>query len=98
MAALNVSVVSADQEVWSGEVLLDGDVTVPAGRTLIIQPGTRVRMASVDRLRFARSPGFSRDLASQFTKALIEESRHVDIIKTWLNSLLSSPSMAPLAV
>jgi rubrerythrin len=48
-------------------------------------------------IRLAEDAGQS-DLASQFTKALIEESRHVDIIKTWLNSLLSSPSMAPLAV
>jgi len=27
-------------ETWSGEVRLDGDVTVPAGSTLTIEPGT----------------------------------------------------------
>lgn len=31
--------------IWEGEVLLSGDVVVPAGRTLAIRPGTRVRCA-----------------------------------------------------
>ncbi len=35
---------------WSGEVVLDGDVTVPAGTTLVIEPGTTVRLATTDRL------------------------------------------------
>lgn len=41
---------------WSGEVLLDGDFTVPAGHTLRIAAGTRVRFAANDRLRGARTP------------------------------------------
>jgi len=32
---------------WSGEVLVTGDVTVPAGSTLTIEPGTTVRFAAL---------------------------------------------------
>ncbi len=41
-AATNAGVLPAD-EIWSGVVELDGDVTVPAGVTLTIQPGTIVK-------------------------------------------------------
>jgi len=41
-AATTSGVLSAD-EVWSGTVTLTGDVTVPAGVTLTVQPGTKVR-------------------------------------------------------
>jgi parallel beta-helix repeat protein len=34
---------------WSGTVLVNADRTVPAGKTLTLQPGTRVRVATVDR-------------------------------------------------
>jgi hypothetical protein len=43
-------------ETWSGVVELDGDVTVPFGSTLVIAPGTVVRMATSDRLRGERVP------------------------------------------
>ncbi len=35
-----------EDETWDGEVILLGDVTVPAGMTLTIQPGTVVRSAA----------------------------------------------------
>ncbi|MDP2343213.1 MAG: hypothetical protein Q8O67_19805 [Deltaproteobacteria bacterium] len=35
---------------WSGEIVLDGDVTVPRGTTLVIEAGTTVRLATSDRL------------------------------------------------
>lgn len=38
------------------------------------------------------------ELASQFAVALAEESRHAEIIKTWLTRLVSSPASSPLAV
>lgn len=38
------------------------------------------------------------DLVQKFTNALMEEARHVDIIKTWLTTLVSSASAAPQAV
>lgn len=38
------------------------------------------------------------ELASQFNQALIEESRHVQIVKTWLTALVSSPGSARAAV
>lgn len=43
-------------ETWSGVIELDGDVTVPFGSTLVIEPGTLVRFASSDRLRGERYP------------------------------------------
>jgi hypothetical protein len=37
-------------ETWSGTVLVDGDVIVPAGTTLTILPGTVVRFKDTDRM------------------------------------------------
>lgn len=34
-----------DMTLWEGQVLMDGDVTVPAGRTLVLAPGTVVKVA-----------------------------------------------------
>lgn len=35
-------------EVWSGEIEISGDVTVPAGVTLTILPGTRIKTLGKD--------------------------------------------------
>ena len=43
--------ISRQNEVWSGEILVDGDVTIPFGTTLTVMPGTHVKMANRDRLR-----------------------------------------------
>ncbi len=45
---LNKSVLAEDT-IWQGEVLLQGDIEIPAGVTLIIMPGTVVRFARVER-------------------------------------------------
>lgn len=36
----------ADDEIWSGVVLVEGDVIVPKGKTLTIDPGTVVKFSS----------------------------------------------------
>ena len=47
-----------DAEVhWSGNVVVDGDLTVGAGGRLVVHRGTRVRIAGVDRLRGGLVPG-----------------------------------------
>ncbi|MCL7489845.1 MAG: right-handed parallel beta-helix repeat-containing protein, partial [Desulfobulbaceae bacterium] len=36
-----------DDETWSGEVVLTGDVTVPEGMTLTVEPGTTIRFQAL---------------------------------------------------
>jgi RHS repeat-associated protein len=43
--AATTSGILGGDEVWSGTVVLTGDVTVPPGRTLTIEPGSRVLFA-----------------------------------------------------
>ena len=44
----NKTVLDKDS-IWQGEVLLQGDIEIPAGVTLLIMPGTVVRFARVER-------------------------------------------------
>ncbi|MCP3870646.1 MAG: hypothetical protein GY703_21655 [Gammaproteobacteria bacterium] len=39
--------VLTENETWSGEILLDGDVTVPEGVTLTIAPGTQISLPAL---------------------------------------------------
>ena len=42
--AVNLSGMLSEDTIWSGKVRLSGDLVVPAGVTLTIQPGTQVEM------------------------------------------------------
>ena len=43
-------------EVWNGEILLIGDVIVPEGKTLTIEPGTKIRCTDEDILAAGKHP------------------------------------------
>jgi hypothetical protein len=45
--AVTASGVLPGDTTWSGEVLVTGDVTVPAGATLTVEPGAVVRFAAL---------------------------------------------------
>jgi hypothetical protein len=45
--------VLAGETTWSGEILVRGDVLVPAGSTLIVEPGTVVRVRPAEGTRIA---------------------------------------------
>ncbi len=46
---------------WSGDVELDGDYTIPAGYSLTIDPGTTIKVALSDALRYGRQGTFPID-------------------------------------
>jgi len=48
-----VSGVLVSDETWSGQILLVGDVTIPAGVTLTIQPETQVKVAPLHDAEFS---------------------------------------------
>ena len=43
VSAVTTSGTLTDDETWSGDILITGDVTVPSGITLTVEPGTTVR-------------------------------------------------------
>jgi hypothetical protein len=53
-------------EHWMGTVLVDGDIIVPQGKTLVIDPGTTVSFAANDRLVHAALLDYSPDSINQF--------------------------------
>ena len=45
-----------ENEIWSGEIHIDGDIVVPEGLTLEIKPGTRLLYENISTQNYGENP------------------------------------------
>jgi hypothetical protein len=76
-------------EVWSGTLLLKGDIDIPAGLTLTIQPGTKIKVAGIPDW----DSGFIKNRIDIFAKgSIIANGTENSIISIGSDSSYPNPS------